>query len=93
MGRVVVFLICVPIMAICGAASNILNSRMIARLNRQLPSDRQFHPIWWHAGNFSQFNAEYRRIVGQDDLYVWRRRAIIGGFGALIVAAVTMFLR
>ena len=66
MSRIVVFLICVPIMAICGAASSILNSHMVARLNRQLPVDRQLNPIWWHAGNFFQFNAEYRRIVGQE---------------------------
>lgn len=70
-------------------AANICVFAMVEDVNKLLPGEKQYSPMWWYAGKLSRLRGDYRRLHPQGNLSRYMIAAIvIMGVSFLTVLAI-----
>ncbi|HEX3437355.1 MAG TPA: hypothetical protein VHT24_11360 [Pseudacidobacterium sp.] len=87
----IVFAIYATATAICGFAAFAIANEMLDKLNRVLPEENQFSPMWWGPMKYVTFVRAYRQVFPQDTLLFWYRVTLYCGFAIFIVCTSFLF--
>jgi hypothetical protein len=86
-----VFATCGVMFAIFGLTSSAIMNEMVDKLNRILPEQNRFSPMWWWPIKYFDFLHTYRDAFPEDKLLFWYRVTLFCGFTTLIASACYLF--
>lgn len=58
-------------------AANVCVFAMVEDINKLLPAEKQYSPMWWYPGKLSRLRGDYRRLHPQGSLSRYMIAAIV----------------
>jgi hypothetical protein len=66
--RIVVAIVAIPLFFIAAVSSIVVFHQIVDAVNRRLPQDQQYDPLWWYWPKTRRLMTEYRRLYPEGAL-------------------------